>query len=276
MSKDTKPTDQQDDVWGTKARWSISLIAIGIVILMGCIWGFTPEITREILHARGFTESQAKLINYHAQWGDSFGATNALFSGIALVAAVTAVAFQVIELGGQRQEIRLQLQAMKEANVTGDQRLKLDRQTYEYERHLKLVSLLREFDSEEIEASRKQFAELDNAPFPYRDICRAAFSETIKTGIVDSFDSVIEREQFIKWTECARNSEPFLRHLNEVCLFDPSPQEFMPWVRVVLDFQKLLLVFVSAACETTDVFHPTWESGVTTLIARVCDKRSFE
>ncbi len=91
MSDDKTQPEQHDEVWGTKARWGISLIAIGIVILMGCLWHYSPDLTTMILHARGFTDIEAKFLTNQAQWGDSFRATNALFSGIAMVAAITAV-----------------------------------------------------------------------------------------------------------------------------------------------------------------------------------------
>lgn len=269
MTEDSPENRSDESVWGTKARIAVGSIAILTVIAMACLWFWSHEISHLMLSHRGLSSTEARSFDNQARWGDSYGATNALFSGIAMVAAITAVAFQVIELGGQRQEIRLQLKEMKDANATNEQRLKLDQQVHGYERSLAVVNLSREFNSDAIVTSRQQFTSLLAAEYSFNDICIAAFNRGHEAEMLSSIETALEKDIFTKWTRLALGSEPFLHHLSEVASLDLSLEEIAPWAYVAIDHKDLLAAFVSGACECSDAFHPSWERGVTKLLSRV-------
>lgn len=123
-----------DQTWGTKIRISIALIAIGASIAMLVIWLGASHIAQMLLIARGFSDNEAIQLERQALWGDSFGSLNALFSGIAMVAAITAVMFQTVELGAQRREIGLQIDEMEKANSTNSERLAFDKLVFSHNR----------------------------------------------------------------------------------------------------------------------------------------------
>lgn len=87
-----KETDKKDVKWGI-------LIALGITIL----WFVSPFIIDSILRNSGkFGE-----LEFMAQFGDSFGLVNSLFSGLALGGIIYTIILQKKELRLQREELKL-------------------------------------------------------------------------------------------------------------------------------------------------------------------------
>lgn len=78
-----------------KVRWSPWLLLFpGVIILWGLFWALSSWMYPEI-ECRG-------------QFGDSFGAINALFAGLAFAGVIYAIILQKKELGLQRDELGLQ------------------------------------------------------------------------------------------------------------------------------------------------------------------------
>ncbi len=100
---DTGNNDTINDNTNNKSIWSkfkyLIIWALIIIILYGAFWG-----------AVFYLESDWTI---RGQFGDMFGAINALFSGIALAGIIFAIYLQSQELAAQREELRLTREEMK-------------------------------------------------------------------------------------------------------------------------------------------------------------------
>ncbi len=100
---DTGNNDTINDHAASKSIWSkfkyLIIWALIIIILYGAFWA-----------AVFYLESDWTI---RGQFGDMFGAINALFSGIALAGIIFAIYLQSQELAAQREELRLTREEMK-------------------------------------------------------------------------------------------------------------------------------------------------------------------
>ncbi|PQO42292.1 hypothetical protein [Blastopirellula marina] len=261
----------QCEIWGWRARVSIGLIAIGMVILMLCVWYWSPDITRAMLVQRGIDDDQAKLLKNQAPWGDSYGATNALFSGIALVAAVTAVAFQVIELGGQRQEIRLQLKEMEKSNATNEERLTFDRATQEYHRRKDIFNLMREMEQPPL---RDDIGKLHKLMFV------ASFETYLADAIRKEQPPLPSRERSVhQYNEMSSKFEAMtgalavvavFEYLHRVHLLECSDKELANFAPFILAQRHRLNRVLEITRSKDASSKPAWAYTVPELIQRCC------
>ena len=87
-----------------KVRWSPWLLLFpGVIILWGLFWALSSWMYPEI-ECRG-------------QFGDSFGAVNALFAGLAFAGVIYAIILQKKELGLQRDELGLQRKELEDTRA---------------------------------------------------------------------------------------------------------------------------------------------------------------
>lgn len=87
------PDDKKEN-----SHWRLLLIAIVGLILIILAVGFTPTIVYQ------WAELGAEA---RGQFGDQFGMTNALFSGLAFLGVIIAISLQSQELAAQRKELKL-------------------------------------------------------------------------------------------------------------------------------------------------------------------------
>lgn len=94
------------------SRWAYIWTFGGVVVL----WLFGFEYARcrapEVTAGSGMTDTP---LERAAQYGDSFGAVNALFSGLAFAGVIVTILLQTQELGLQRNELKASVDAQKES-----------------------------------------------------------------------------------------------------------------------------------------------------------------
>lgn len=109
-----KENKDKDDTWWDKYGRRTVLFSIVAIFAW---WLIHPFINSGIVWMLGQSNSPAN----QGTLGDSYGSLNSLFSGIAMIAAVTAVLIQTYEFRAQREELglsrdqlRLQLEEMQQ------------------------------------------------------------------------------------------------------------------------------------------------------------------
>ena len=137
----------------TKITGLIAIVLFLWIVIPGAIWHFLPDLTD-----RG-------------QFGDMFGAVNALFAGLAFGGIIIALYLQQIELRHQREELKLQRKELKltRQEITGQkEQLKaqdntLKRQNFEnsffqlLSFHIKIVDSLETVSSSRTLIGRRCF-----------------------------------------------------------------------------------------------------------------------
>ena len=101
-------TDKPEDI--PKSR-SVYPLLLGIVIIVLLIW---------VVYALTLLHSEYKLAEC-GQFGDMFGAVNALFSGLALAGVIVAILLQKDELALQRKELKDTREEMKRSTKAQDE-----------------------------------------------------------------------------------------------------------------------------------------------------------
>lgn len=92
-----KDNSKSDGANIAKIMWGGSLVILALLVLFGLL-----------IH--GFINDPAK----RGQFGDQFGAVNALFSGLAFLGLIVTIAFQTRDLRLQTEALQLQIQEFQE------------------------------------------------------------------------------------------------------------------------------------------------------------------
>lgn len=101
-------TDKGETPQATAAQESVPRALNGLVITLIFIGVFLLWGSSYVLTAYFFPDDWAR----RGQFGDLFGATNALFSGLAFAGVIITILLQRRELSHQREELRLQREEM--------------------------------------------------------------------------------------------------------------------------------------------------------------------
>lgn len=113
-------------------------------LIMWFNWYWVPERVVAAFLARGYTLEEALVLQ--GSYGDMFGSISSLFSGIAMVAAISAIVLQSFEFSAQREELSLQRSEMVTANQMNSERLAFDQSNQAYQRRLVLIEQIAEME----------------------------------------------------------------------------------------------------------------------------------
>ncbi|MHC2067583.1 hypothetical protein ACYFX5_08925 [Bremerella sp. T1] len=139
-------------------------IILGAFVFLFALWIIHPFIVSGMLFIIGRNDTPAN----QGTLGDSYGGLNSLLSGIAMIAAVSAVLIQTFEFKAQREELglsreqlRLQLEEMQQqreemsaANKVNQIRLSFDKSVHEYSIRKDFLALFDEFHSDEMKDAK--------------------------------------------------------------------------------------------------------------------------
>jgi hypothetical protein len=90
-----------------RSQWLWYCLIVSVIISVIVLWVVSPFVIHMLF----------KDWNQRGVFGDSFGAVNALFSGLALGGVIVAILLQSQELRHQREEIRMTREVQKESSV---------------------------------------------------------------------------------------------------------------------------------------------------------------
>jgi hypothetical protein len=128
-----KSTESKDSDWSMLVGFIVICIGISLV------WYLTPNLAKYLLEIKSTVSCENTGI-----FGDTFGMTNTLFSGLAFAALITALLLQKKELGLQRQELKYTQEIMDEQREQLEKQAKsLEKQNFE-STFLQLLKLMRE------------------------------------------------------------------------------------------------------------------------------------
>lgn len=260
----------------------VPLLAVVGMGLMFRQWWYTPQLIYDAHIEEGYKPWQ--VVDMLGTYGDMFGVTNALFSGVAMIAAISAIILQVFEFSAQREELTLQRQEMAIANKANDDRLKLDHKVFQYDRANRLRELLQHYRNPEsnverglrlLSAWRQRIDHRQNqgVEVTIREIGRLAYSGTHWTSRKSALSQGRqgERDQanvFDRHVQEALDLRPLMDFLQQLSLVRPKPSELIIWKPILDRYADDILEFAVGAMEGTDSAPPLWPGEINLLHQR--------
>lgn len=235
-----------------------------LAVLAGCFmyqfWYFTPYNVVRAHEDAGWTTEEAQ--KKQSGYGDTFGAANALFSGFAMVAAVTAIFIQIFEFSAQRDELH-------QANIIHDDRLTFDKTVHDYDRRVQMIIYVNRFEKPGIQTViDKVVHENMFKGFDPMIVIDAIFMKEAYQTLTSKM-SHTEIAQFDAAIKEASTIERITRFMNELSIFKPTDDELEYWRQSFEQLQNYLWLFIKSARNTDRVVAPIWVKGATEILERI-------
>lgn len=257
--------EDKETLWDKHSNHIVLGVFILVATIMIVFWLYTLQITNGMVPDSAKVGNQPSLPGTTASLGDSYGATNALFSGLAMVAAITAIAIQTFEFRYQRKELSI-------TNDTHRERLEFDRAVHEHARRLQQLEMFREFSSDDLQGAVLAITS-DTRPngFEMKDAFLAAMdsdwehqllSENSESDLVLGLHACIR--QF-------REAEKLLYFISDLSLLDLSDEELRRWNGILGPLVGILGAILHAETKSRQTIRPMWVNGVQDIVNRLQD-----
>lgn len=275
--------EKKNDTW-----WDKNGLTSLFAALFGIFswWVLHPFINSALVMMSGVSNSPEN----QGMLGDSYGSLNSLFSGIAMIAAVTAVLIQTFEFKAQREELalsrkqlRLQLDEMEQqrkemtaqraemerTNTMNHERMLFDKANHEYQRRLQSNEQMRRFATQEYQDYFHRLLSL-------KSTSAVSLSEFIECVFDDSkyasrsrHWSNADRTEMGRVSQAMQSAPPLLHLLQEIAFTNPNNEEMKIWA-VSLEAIKPVFGQIKIAATNTTQWErrPTWLPGIVDLASR--------
>lgn len=249
-------------------KWGIGnphLVAVPVLSVLGLAamiyqWWITPDLIFKAHTAMEWTPDEA--LERAGTYGDMFGVTNALFSGVAMVAAISAIILQIYEFSAQRQELEL-------ANNTHQDRLRFDKRVHDYARGAKLSELIEEYHTNEDTRDGLSVLELWIARREtLTQIAHDTYSDEGREFIRQSANK-INKSQAERDAEgrvrSARNVEVTMRFFDKLNMLQPNENELKIIEPLLKQYHGILRSYSEAVLTIDSPQPPLWPTSVIAL-----------
>jgi len=271
-------TDKQAETfWDKYSNWIVLSVFLFVAGTMVALWFHTILISEWMIPEFARLPNAESVPSTTAAFGDSYGAMNALFSGLAMVAAITAIAIQTFEFRHQRKELSI-------TNDTHKERLAFDETVHLYERSRHFAKLVSEFQHQEVRRGVELLSEWQfrNDDIKLAEVARYRFDDAKwqkDSGSHTTSDlagGLVEDNLAVRVREAAR-LDRLMHYLNDLALFNPTVEELTTW-RPFLDRFCGDVEEYSVGAKLNAVGAPSiWPDAVISLCRRYfqlkCDKK---
>lgn len=258
--------------WDSVGYYTTILLVItaGFFVMLS-FWRATPKMNRDhIFDSMGVLDRRTE-VEQIGQHGDAYGSINALFSGVAMVAAIGAILLQTFEFRHQRMELSL-------TNETNQERLAFDKSVHEYnvkqdrrERLELLAELMEEFHSDEILAARDGFVILERARRRYSIHDLLVNSIDPDQFLIPTWywDNAIRDRDRKKFHLAAQNGRKLIDFYHRLMVMKIDSSELCHFAAVIRSQSKVLKEYVSAGEFAFPCLTPPWVFTIKTILSRV-------
>lgn len=257
--------EDNDTFWDQYSNHIVVGVFILIATIMIVFWLYTLQITNGMVPDSAKVGNQPSLPGNTASLGDSYGATNALFSGLAMVAAITAIAIQTFEFRYQRKELSI-------TNDTHRERLEFDRRVHAYERRLQIIAMFQRYHDDELREAANSLC-IDPRPhgYSFQDTYRAAFDPGWANEFIREESDHHKVDTFNLLVSDIQRGDRFLIYINDLSLMDLSDEELARWNGILKPLRGVLDRALISVAKSSQSIRPLWVTGVQDIVNRIQD-----